>query len=76
MNLGPFWIIVLLIAYTPIVLIKYSFLKEGGRPLSQVILLIFITALFVITEGIGDYLLVAVYDLLWIGALYSFLKLK
>lgn len=70
MNLGADWIIVLLIVYTPLILLKYTTMKEGKDWLPQVALIISIAAIFAATNGIGDYLLIVLYDLLWTGSIW------
>ncbi len=73
MNFGADWLIVLLIIYTPLILLKYTSLKEGKGWLPQVILTISIAAIFAITDGIGDHLLIVLYDLFWTGSIYFYL---
>ncbi len=74
MNLGSNWLLVLLIIYTPLILLKYTSLKEGKGWLPQVFLTISIAIIFVITDGIGDYLLIVLYDLFWTGSIYFYLN--
>lgn len=76
MNLGPYWLLVLLIVYTPLILLKYISLKEGKGLVPQVILTISIALIFAITDGLGDYLLVVLYDLFWTGSIYFYLNQK
>jgi hypothetical protein len=76
LNLGPYWLLVLLIVYTPLILLKYISLKEGKGLVPQVILTISIALIFAITDGLGDYLLVVLYDLFWTGSIYFYLNQK